>query len=111
MSPISFKSMIDELEKYDWQEAADALYNAQTLINQFNALAEWQTGYHRGGRNSMARMHPLTCGNDSKHGLLFAILVDKDRLSLVCPDCDYRQNIWPADMVVKRAAEPPHGAP
>jgi hypothetical protein len=41
------------------------------------------------------RLHPLTCGVDSDHGLLIAY-----RDGLECPDCSYRQgwvHLWIAD--------------
>ena len=36
------------------------------------------------------RVHPLTCGNNSSHSLLFPVDVAGE-LFLYCPDCDYKQ--------------------
>jgi hypothetical protein len=41
------------------------------------------------------RVHPLTCGNDSSHAKLEPIAED-GRVILVCPDCDYRQDVIPS---------------
>lgn len=38
--------------------------------------------------------HPLTCGNDSTHGLLQAEIRDGVAV-LTCPDCDYVQERIP----------------
>lgn len=70
---------------------------ASDIISRYvsmNMVCEWQTGYRRGERDPMARMHPLTCGNDSSHAPLFPIF-DGDRMVLVCCDCDYRQENIP----------------
>ncbi len=40
------------------------------------------------------RGHPLTCGNDSTHQLLFPI-VDGGKIKLVCADCNYTQEHIP----------------
>lgn len=39
--------------------------------------------------------HPLTCGNDSSHGLLLPKPEGPDAVVLVCPDCSYRQTFIP----------------
>ena len=45
-------------------------------------------------------VHPLTCGNDSTHNLLFPAVEDSTgKLILACPDCDYRQNHIPLDLI------------
>jgi hypothetical protein len=45
-------------------------------------------------------LHPLTCGNDSRHALLKPI--EKDgKIILVCPDCDYVQNWHPEVEMLK----------
>lgn len=38
--------------------------------------------------------HELTCGNDSNHGTLKGEMI-KDKVVLVCPDCDYVQDYIP----------------
>ena len=49
------------------------------------AIEQWQAD---------PTFHPLTCGFDSKHRPLMPV-VKGDRLILVCPDCDYRQEHIP----------------
>jgi hypothetical protein len=39
---------------------------------------------------SNPQVHPLTCGNNSSHSLLFPVDVAGE-LFLYCPDCDYKQ--------------------
>lgn len=38
--------------------------------------------------------HPLTCGNNSKHEVLYPVL-GNDKVILKCLDCDYIQNWVP----------------
>lgn len=38
------------------------------------------------------RLHPYTCGNDSTHELLYPVF-EGGRVVLLCPSCDYRQEI------------------
>lgn len=65
------------------------------LLEQMNRIVEWQTGRIGGEvREQMFRMHPLTCGNDSSHALLFPLLVE-GHIVLACPDCDYTQTHIP----------------
>ncbi len=49
-----------------------------------------------GAGGEFAILHPFTCGNDSRHTVLFPIIEDGRRW-LVCPDCDYRQDSGEAD--------------
>lgn len=39
--------------------------------------------------------HELTCGNDSRHAVLKALLTFERGIILVCPDCDYIQTHIP----------------
>jgi hypothetical protein len=55
------------------------------------AVQTWQTD---------ARVHPLTCGNDKGHRLLYASEVN-GRVVLLCPDCDYEQTLIP-EIVLRR---------
>lgn len=59
------------------------------LNNIRNIVKEWQSnGY----------VHPLTCGNESRHQNLVAQLDkqgDSFELLLVCEDCDWTQDIPP----------------
>lgn len=43
-----------------------------------------------GGFTIPQMVHPLTCGNDSRHGNLYPYW-NGDIVTLVCPDCDYVQ--------------------
>lgn len=59
---------------------------------------EWMLGICRHQSNRLFpepspfnRMHPYTCGNDSRHTVLFP-LIDGGRRVLVCPDCDWMQD-------------------
>ena len=50
-------------------------------------------------------VHPLTCGNDSGHDLLKGIVI-RDKVVLICPDCEYTQThipnfIWQAEDIEK----------
>lgn len=49
------------------------------------AVDHWQTS---------GEFHPLTCGNDSRHGLLYAA-EQAGKVVLRCPDCDYVQTYIP----------------
>lgn len=43
---------------------------------------------------SLRNMHPLTCGNDSRHRRLYG--AEKDgKIILKCPDCNYEQENFP----------------
>lgn len=73
------------------------------LIRRMNRIVGWQTGrnadgtpmvIHLGDVPSPARGHPLTCGNDSTHGLLMPMQIGYG-VKLVCPDCDYTQDWSP----------------
>lgn len=39
-------------------------------------------------------VHPLTCGNDSRHEVLVGVVVD-GKVVLKCPSCDYVQKWVP----------------
>lgn len=54
------------------------------------ALLHWQTS---GG-------HPLTCGKDSRHAPLYAVLCPSG-IELRCHDCDYVQPHWPVELIVE----------
>lgn len=43
-------------------------------------------------------LHPLTCGKNSTHKLLY-ITKEKNNLILKCPDCDYTQNYIPESIM------------
>lgn len=94
----NFRDMIAQFDKYDWPEAGEALTAAIGIIEQMDALTRWQTGRSP----EFARMHPLTCGNNSNHSPLYPML-DGDKVVLVCADCDYRQQDWPIGLVVEAA--------
>lgn len=55
------------------------------LLEIMNRICKHQLNY---------RLHPLTCGNDSDHHLLFPIMIDR-KIILRCLDCDYRQDYIP----------------
>ena len=55
------------------------------LEDKIKRIKEWQ---------NCSFVHPLTCGNDSSHGLLTPF-VDDDKLKLKCPDCEYIQEHIP----------------
>ena len=46
------------------------------------------------------RIHPLTCGIDSKHDKLDAIVKD-GVVVLDCPTCKEIQTIWPKDLIIR----------
>lgn len=67
------------------------------IREQIEAIERWQ---------KCEFVHPLTCGNDSNHGLLVSKHInaedvygectyEKDWIILTCPDCDYVQNFIP----------------
>lgn len=49
-------------------------------------MSEWFTG--------RIPVHPLTCGNDSRHTILFPFWTGTSVI-LRCPDCDYEQTYLP----------------
>jgi len=56
-------------------------------IEMINAIVYWQKSKD---------VHPLTCGNDSNHGLLFpGIDEETNTVVLSCPNCNYVQRFIP----------------
>lgn len=50
-----------------------------------------------------ARMHPLTCGNNSNHLLFPVYCSSPGKVFLVCAECDYTQDSeWVADLFVDK---------
>ena len=68
----------------------DYVKELQSIIKRMNAVSLHQCNRKYDGSLKRWPMHPLTCGNDSSHGLLFPWF-DGKRIRLVCPDCDYTQ--------------------
>lgn len=67
----------------------------QADAGKLRADLEWMGGICRHQSNRLFpppfnRIHAYTCGNDSRHAVLFPLLLDGLRV-LVCPDCDYVQ--------------------
>jgi hypothetical protein len=58
-------------------------------------IARWQNA---------GTVHPLTCGNDSRHAVLVARERDDGSVYLACPDCTYTQTHIPGAV---RSGEPP----
>lgn len=58
------------------------------------AINDWQQD---------ATIHPLTCGNDSRHALLYPV-EENGRVVLRCRNCDYRQE-WIPGVVAARYAQ------
>ena len=56
--------------------------DATQIINKVNA---WQAN---------TTVHPMTCGNDSRHKILEPVQIG-DEVELHCPDCDYIQTNIP----------------
>ena len=54
-----------------------------------NAHIDMINKYQKDGK-----LHPLTCGNDSRHKVLKAVERD-GKIILVCEDCDYVQTYIP----------------
>jgi hypothetical protein len=63
----------------------------QSIIERMNAVTLHQCSREYDGSPRRIAMHPLTCGNDSRHGVLMPWF-DGRRIRLVCPDCDYTQS-------------------
>lgn len=55
------------------------------LLVQLQKVRKWQ---------ACEFVHPLTCGNNSRHALLVPS-IKEGKLVLTCPDCDYRQEHIP----------------
>lgn len=53
---------------------------------QIEAINSWQKCGH---------LHPLTCGNDSRHKPLEAFQLRDGVVALRCPDCEYVQSHVP----------------
>jgi hypothetical protein len=71
---------------------SDAYVNKlQSIIERMNAITLHQCNREYDGSQRRFAMHPLTCGNDSRHGVLLPWF-DGKKIRLVCPDCDYTQN-------------------
>lgn len=98
MSDPDYPALLAELERYDWPEAAEAVKHLLRLRAQVNQITRWQTARLGGAFDPMGRIHPLTCGNDSNHTILFP-LVEDGQLVLVCADCDYRQTNVPQAVI------------
>lgn len=49
-------------------------------------------------------VHPLTCGNNSLHGLLSPRIVS-EKMILECPDCDYVQDVSEDLIQIARGTE------
>lgn len=60
-----------------------SISDVKSALARMESLAAHQRDPH---------MHPLTCGNDSGHGLLYPAF-DGSKVVLVCPDCEYRQEM------------------
>ena len=70
----------------------DAYINKlQSIIERMNAVSLHQCNREYDGSPRLFAMHPLTCGNDSRHGVLLPWF-DGKRIRLICPDCDYTQS-------------------
>jgi len=77
-----FKQLIRSIVLKREGETMSEKTNNQKIIDSVAAL------------QSREDLHPLTCGKDSRHGLLEAKEVD-GKVVLVCPDCDYVQTWIP----------------
>lgn len=75
----------------------------RAALGTINRVVDWQTNRlsfePELGEGAMARselpvfpmqVHPLTCGNDSRHTILFPYF-DGKKVVLRCADCDYEQ--------------------
>lgn len=63
------------------------------IADKMSAVRYWQHDY--------SHTHPLTCGNDSNHKKLRAIVTDDEKdVILSCDDCDYTQE-WIPEVVFK----------
>jgi hypothetical protein len=65
------------------------------VIEGLNAITLNQTGkkIQNGkivSRGIFEQVHPLTCGNDSRHPNLMPFFFN-NKIHLVCPECDYVQ--------------------
>lgn len=56
------------------------------LLKMLRLMSDLNRHQHR------SDVHPYTCGNDSNHGNLYPVL-DDGKVVLLCPDCDYRQEM------------------
>ena len=75
------KAGVLNLTIFGVDEAADAILSEEKLKERIYQIIANQN-------NPM--LHPLTCGNDSKHTPLIPTIV-KDEIVLICADCDYTQ--------------------
>lgn len=60
-----------------------SISDVKSVLARMESLAAHQRDPH---------MHSLTCGNDSGHSFLYPAF-DGSRVVLVCPDCEYRQEM------------------
>jgi hypothetical protein len=79
-----------------FDKAADLIDAQAAQIASMNAVSLHQTDRllpmtKLGGMPWKQRLHPLTCGNDSKHTLLFPFCED-GKVQLICRDCEYTQD-------------------
>lgn len=104
---MKLESMIAEaLEKYVRERAPRAdLQNGELhplWPNDLGDVARFVVDEVNGARcrniqawQACPWVHPLTCGNDSRHEPLAPRVVDRDVI-LACPSCDYIQRHVPA---------------
>lgn len=70
--------------------------NLRDVIAIMNSVAKHQTNrvFYDDPTVLGAQVHPLTCGNDSRHRELHAFYEEENQtVVLLCPDCTYRQ-VW-----------------
>lgn len=66
----------------------------EAALRTMNAVSLHQTDRvfpDEGKDRIRMRIHPLTCGNDSRHTPLFPLWKD-GKVKLICRDCDYTQD-------------------
>lgn len=72
------------------------LTRVERALDEMNAVVRHQINepFSDGNKHFF---HPLTCGNDSSHALLFPFWTGK-QVVLKCPDCDFVQTYIPRNL-------------
>lgn len=95
MQLCSAEALLDG-ERKAHAETEEKLQKVVSALAAMNAISAHQTNHAlgEGSWTGRFRVHPLTCGNDSNHTVLFPYF-NGEKVVLRCPDCDYVQNHLP----------------
>lgn len=88
--PLSPEYLVDALQDSCHENIGTSRPVKAANVKKIRKIKEWQTS---------GKFHPLTCGNNSNHGILEVVQQDDGEIMLICPDCDYVQR-WIPDCVL-----------